>query len=137
MILNNNVQIESVDFKYTIFERKDTKPYVSKSGLTVTTAVLAPFIYSYRTSTKQSNFKFEVKAGIWASEEIFERWLTGDTDKTEPIDTYDIMFSLDGQKLTSQNDNVLGGDIKPWLLCQVNEILAMISDECNYGCGVW
>ena len=72
MILNNNVQIESVDFKYTIFERKDTKPYVSKSGLTVTTAVLAPFIYSYRTSTKQSNFKHRpIGLGVQGLADVF------------------------------------------------------------------
>lgn len=105
MIIDNIVQIDGKDLKYTIFERKSTKPYISKSGVTVTDAILAPFIYSYRTSTKQSNFKFEVKAGIWASKDIFERWLIGDTDRTQPIDTYDIMFSLDGQKITGQNDN--------------------------------
>ena len=142
MILNKSVTINNINFKYTIFERKDTKPYVSKSGLTVTTAVLAPFIYSYRTSTKQSNFKFEVKAGIWASEEIFERWLTGDTDKTEPIDTYDIMFSLDGQKLTSQNDNgetvELGTILKledaiQWFIPSIEHIGGFEITDVGYG----
>ena len=142
MILNNNVQIESVDFKYTIFERKDTKPYVSKSGLTVPTAILAPFIYSYRTSTKQSNFKFEVKAGIWASKEIFERWLSGDTDKTQPIDTYSIMFSLAGQKVTEQNDSgetvELGTILKledaiKWFKPSVEHIGGFEITELGYG----
>lgn len=120
MIINKTLTLNDRDLQYTVSERKDSNPYISGSGVVVSDAILAPFTFTYRTSTKQSKFTFTLTAGVWASQTIFEDWLSGGDGRNRPIDLYDMVFTSDGVPLRKEDGSVVYictlNDVEKWLL---------------------
>lgn len=111
MVINREIKFNDATLLYTAFERKSDVPYITTSGVEVTGVVLAPLVYSYRTSVKQDNFMFKITAGIWSSLQHLEDYIKGISGRNMPIDTYDMEFTLRGQSI-----NVVGSDINVTIL---------------------
>lgn len=140
MVINSEINLNDTTLSYTAFERKSDVPYITSSGVAVTGVVLAPLVYSYRTSVKQDNFMFKITAGIWSSLQHLEDYIKGDSGRNMPIDTYDMEFTLRGQSV-----NVVGSDVTItiltlqdalyWFKPSVSHIGGFEITESGYGVG--